>query len=180
MNIRLWMRALAHGARPTTNEWKARRHGRSLGPAGESAGRFGMTISSGMVPFTFVSALALITVLRSGQSGCAGDPSAPLVKARGARDDAGWICRRRSGAARVFGEFQPFGVARRIFFAKRLLRNSCRPLKRTQSLHCSLPGTAVPGFHVPPLRGWHRVYPPAAGTRFTWPIATSAQFRNGL
>jgi hypothetical protein len=31
--------------------------------------------------------------------------------------------------------------------------NACRPY-RTRALCASLPSTAVPGFHFPPLRGW--------------------------
>ena len=30
----------------------------------------------------------------------------------------------------------------------------CRPLKGTRFAQIYFPGTAVPGFHVPPLRGW--------------------------
>src|SRR6266542_1242359 len=47
----------------------------------------------------------------------------------------------------------------------RPLRNSCRPLKRTRFIPLRPPGTAVPGFPVPPLKrlepmlSHHRVVP---------------------
>ena len=52
----------------------------------------------------------------------------------------------------------------------RLLRNSCRPPMRTRFVSLSLPGTAVPGFPIPPRRG--------CGRGSSEPVAVTTKFHD--